>query len=457
MGRSLYSNKKFTCRRERLKKILSIAKQKAEEAEVFIKGTNSTITSFKNNQLNYIKSEAGKGIGLRVIKNGKIGFTASTEVTNPTSFVNRALNFSNFGRRVNFSFPHLSIDFDSNIKIFDPKVSSLDLENVRETGKEIVEEIKSAVPGSECNVNVIKVEEHITITNSWGYEGQYDRTKFRIDIGVIKILNNDILCWSKDFYSCDFRPIRGIGTELKRKFKIAEKVVPVFTQNSPVILSPFAVAACLLLNFAYMLERATILKSESPLHNKMGKKLFDKKIELYDDATASMLPCSAPFDDEGVSSQKTTIVQNGELQGVIYDIESAALRGLRSTGNGIRSRWWEPPRPHITNLVLQKGENTLGDMIKDVRRGFLIESCTGHGQETGLSGKFLVDISTGYKIENGEITGRIKNAMLMGNLHEAFNHVITVGKESKNECILGYNFYVPPVLFEDFRVISKGR
>ena len=72
---------------------------------------------------------------------------------------------------------------------------------------------------------------------------------------------------------------------------------------------------------------------------------------------------------------------------------------------------------------------SLAEMIEGTREGLLIEHVMGLGQSNIMNGDFSVNVSLGYKIENGEIVGRVKDAMVAGNVYDALNRIEAIGSE----------------------------
>jgi PmbA protein len=59
----------------------------------------------------------------------------------------------------------------------------------------------------------------------------------------------------------------------------------------------------------------------------------------------------------------------------------------------------------------------------------------------------------GYKIENGEIVGRVKNTIVAGNVHEALRNVAAIGREAR---WVGGTVCAPPMMVERLAVSAGG-
>ena len=132
--------------------VLEMAKRKADSAEVMYEEGETKSVHFENNKLKYIHSSSVRGIGLRVIKRGRIGFSSTTDLRNPEKFVDMAFQSAKFGQEVRFEFP--SRDGFSEVKIFDKAVADYPTENAISAGKEAVEKSLADCHDYLCVVDV---------------------------------------------------------------------------------------------------------------------------------------------------------------------------------------------------------------------------------------------------------------------------------------------------------------
>jgi PmbA protein len=161
---------------------------------------------------------------------------------------------------------------------------------------------------------------------------------------------------------------------------------------------------------------------------------------------------SYPFDDEGVSSQRLPLVTNGAVTSFLYDLQTAALAGKRSTGNGRRVGGGSPS-PAISSLVLAKGEVSFQAMVKDMKEGLIVEEVIGAEQGNILGGDFGGNVLLGYKVENGEIVGRVKDTMIAGNVYQVLKELPGIGQEAR---WVGGTLQTPPLYCSGISVTAKG-
>ena len=78
----------------------------------------------------------------------------------------------------------------------------------------------------------------------------------------------------------------------------------------------------------------------------MNSSVANKEVTVFDDGTISDRRGSFTIDDEGTSSQKTTLIENGKLVNYMQDRQNARLMKTKSTGN-------EDDNPTRINLCLE--------------------------------------------------------------------------------------------------------
>ena len=69
------------------------------------------------------------------------------------------------------------------------------------------------------------------------------------------------------------------------------------------------------------------------------------------------------------------------------------------------------------------GDTHFDDMVAGMKEGLIVEELLGAGQGNELGGDFRANVSLGYKVENGEIVGRVKDTMISGNVYNVLSQV----------------------------------
>jgi PmbA protein len=188
------------------------------------------------------------------------------------------------------------------------------------------------------------------------------------------------------------------------------------------------------------------------MKGKIGEKLFDEKVTIVDDGTIPGKFASASYDDEGVPHRRNVLIEKGVLKGFIYDLKTAAQSKVESTGNASRQLFF-PPAPSFTNFVIQPGQTPLKNMLTGIDEGILVENLLGLGQGNIISGAFSNPLALAFKIEKGEIVGRVKDLSIAGNIYDLLKNVAAVSQEAQ---WVYSTFYAPYVLILEMNVAGKA-
>jgi len=429
--------------------ILKQLQAQAEQAEVVHLRTEATTVEFEANRFKTSKVEETSGVAVRVVRNGRLGFSASSDERALDRLVNNVLESAAFGDEVPISFP--APGPAPRVSAFDPAIPDLPVERLVAIGQEIVDLMLSTDPGVQVNVSLKRGVEHITIRNQAGTEAAFQRSPLSIGVELARIEGDDVLIlydmlgtteWDADYMA--------FARRLAEKLKLARRLATMRTARMPVLFAP-AGALTLALPLMEGVDGKNVFNGVSPLCSKVGQKLFNEKVTLVDDGTLNGRFGSAPYDDEGVPHRRNVLLDRGVLGSFLYDLKTAAQSGVESTGNGSRELF-RPPRPAPTNLILAGGETPLAQIIASIDDGLLVEDVLGLGQGNIISGAFSNPLSLAFRIEHGEIVGRVKDVSIAGNVYDLLKDVAAVSRET--QWVYG-SFCLPYILLPDINVVAK--
>ena len=169
-------------------------------------------------------------------------------------------------------------------------------------------------------------------------------------------------------------------------------------------------------------------KKTSVFTKLMNERIAAPGVTVIDDGTMGDRRGSLSIDDEGTPTERTVLIEDGRLVGLMQDRMNARLMGVRPTGNGRRQSHAYQPLPRMTNTVMLGGEAAPADIIGSVRRGLYAVNFGG-GQVDITSGKFVFSCTEAYMIENGRIGPAVKGATLIGSGAEALKKIRMVGND----------------------------
>ena len=430
--------------------ILRASLKVADQAELFMVSSKATPLQFEANKLKQVQTKESTSTSLRIFREGKVGFAIASGDDAMESLVDMAVETSQFSLPVHFQFP--SSKKYPKVSIFDPEVEKIAMREMVEIGREIIAKVRDHTPEILCDVEVVKGTSSVYILNSQGGEARYDKSFMGIGLEGVLIRDTDMLFVDEGEISC--RLLSGVDDLANRVIKqleMAKKQAAVSTKPLPVIFTPRGIASALLNPLVQAFNGKTVLEGASPLGNKLGEKVFDKKFSLWDDATIAYGAESCPCDDEGVPSQCLSLVTEGVVSSFIYDLQTAASAGTQSTGGGRRVGGGFP-RPAISSLIIKGGGDSFEEMVEDMKEGLIVEQLIGADQGNLLAGDFGGNVLLGYKVENGRIVGRVKDTMVAGNIYQVLKEILGIGQEGR--WVNGF-LNTPPLYCPRVSVTSK--
>jgi PmbA protein len=430
---------------------MELASRVAEEAEVFMAFMKQTPIGFEANRLKRLETKESTSLSLRIVKNGKIGFANTTKLSDPEALVDMAVETAQFGAEAKFVLP--SEKLETRIEVYDPEVEAVAVEDMVQFCDSLIAAVRSHTPELVCEAGVAKSLGTVKILNSRGGEASYQKSFFTVGLEGTLIRDTDMLFVGDIDSSC--RPIREfkpLADSVIEQLELAKRSASVSSGRLPVILTPRGVQSAFFTPLALAFNGRMVVEGASPLVGRQGKQLFDHRLSVWDDATIDYRPGSRPCDDEVVPSQRTALIEKGVVANFLYDLQTAALAGARSTGSGNRARGGMPT-PSVSALVIEEGDATFEDMVRDMREGLVIEMLIGAEQGNVLGGEFSGNVLLGYKVEKGELVGRVKDTMVSGNVYDALKELAAIGRDAK---WVGGSLRTPALYLPRLAVASKG-
>ena len=177
-------------------------------------------------------------------------------------------------------------------------------------------------------------------------------------------------------------------------------------------------------------------KGSSAFSGRVGQRVAAKGVTVLDDGTLAQRRGSLNVDDEGNTSQRNVLIEDGILKGYIQDAMNARLMGVAPTGNGRRESYASVPLPRMTNTYMLAGDKTPEEIVASIKKG-LYATNFGGGQVDITSGKFVFSASEAFWVENGKIRYPVKGATIVGNGPEALKRVSMIGNDMKLDSGVG--------------------
>jgi PmbA protein len=169
-----------------------------------------------------------------------------------------------------------------------------------------------------------------------------------------------------------------------------------------------------------------VQKNRSPWVGKIGQQIASEGVTVVDDGRMAAGNGTRQFDDDGIPQRRTTVIKKGILRGFLYDNYTASKENRPSTGNAHRDiglfssspNYMKSPAPYPNNLIVEPGDATPEEVIKETRHGLYVVETIGEWLSNPVSGELSATLTSGFLIENGELTRPVKGVILTSNFFD---------------------------------------
>ena len=317
--------------------LLKKAKEKYGQAEVYRVRSESHPVSFENNRLKEVMRRDQAGVALRVISDGRVGFSSTTNPEREAELVNRVGNLAPFGSAARFEFPAQQDVPD--VPTYDSAVENLSNEQLIEKGRRILDAVLAKWPEALCDIGFGRSVAEESVENSAGVQRSYRHSGYYIAIGVQLIRGTDMLnVWeSYSSHNVFGRDVEDrVLNEVLQALDNSKNLADAPTDNVPVLFTPRGVSATLLDPLLSGFNGKNVVTGSSPIIGREGEKALDSRLTILENPLLEGASGSRPFDDEGVPARKVSLIENGVIGEPVFDLQTAGQAGRESTGSAQR-------------------------------------------------------------------------------------------------------------------------
>ena len=235
--------------------------------------------------------------------------------------------------------------------------------------------------------------------------------------------------------------------------KLGGEVAP--TGVYPVVFSPKAMSE-LLKTFSGVFSAEAAQKGLSALADKEGQTIATPLLTIMDDPFHPENPMPMPFDAEGSPTHKKAVVEGGILRTLLHNLKTANKAGVQTTGNAAKSGYKAPIGVRPFTMYIAAGFSSVEALMCQAGEGIYIDALHGtHAGTDSVSGDFSIQ-STGYLIQDGKRTSRIKGFTVAGNFYEMLKKITAVADDVELPMALGLTaFGSPTVLVDGLSIAGK--
>ncbi|GAB6109716.1 TldD/PmbA family protein [Fusibacter bizertensis] len=438
-----------------MKKLLENALKVCDSAEVYLRKVSSSSVSMLMGELKNIASEKKTEVSLRIVKEGKMGAAIATSIDDETIIERALISLKHQGAD---AYEFENINYEA-VQCESKEVLDLTTKQMVENLNQLSERIKKIEESLKFGLGIDKEIKEVHLINSAGFEGNYTHTKLDQTLYTLN---------AQGFYNVDKSYS---GTKLNfftdediksliNMHQLEDKQVSLSNEKMPVVFSGNAMGA-LMLRVLAGVNAGDVIKAISPVIGKLGTQVFSSKITIRDDGTLPFGINTFAFDDEGTNSQNTLLYEKGILRNYLASQSHAHKLGIPATGNAIKRALFskeieDAPAVFETNLIVEGDSIPDEELISNIDRGLFVTGVMGAHTGNINHGDFSLNISSGYLIEKGKFVGKVKGAMIAGNVYALFKEVEAIGTNLEPMTGIFYHMgYSPMVKFRLASIVGK--
>ncbi len=405
----------------------------AGQAEALITADDAALTRFANSEIHQNVSETNVQLNLRYVIGRRVG-VASTGRLDADGLRAVAEAAGRIARNVEENDEFVSLPEPADpIPDLPAAFATGTAEATPELRAEGARAVIAAADGAAVTAygSFATTTEAIALANSLGIRAAGERTTSQL---ITVSMGPDGGTGYAEAAAVDATTIdaAGLGREAAGKARATANAVSVEPGDYPVVLEEYAVVD--LLDMLGYLGFSALAVQEGRSFAEPGRRVGSDLVDIWDDgADASGLPMA--FDYEGVAKRRVSLIDHGVCRDVVYDSQTAARAGVRSTGHGLPAP--NPYGPFPLNMLLGTGTTSRDDLIGGLDRGLLV---TRFHYTNPVHPKLA--IVTGmtrdgtFLVEGGRIVGPVKNLRYTQSYLEALAGVEAVGSERR--CLRGF-------------------
>jgi len=425
---------------EVLSKIIEAATQKygANYAEARAQKLYKTMLTLKEGRVEAAKQGIENGVALRVLVNGAWGFASVGSLENEillNTVANACAMAKTASQRLKNPIKlaqaktveeHVEMKPKKNPADISMEDKIKDVSEINRTIQRYDGRIKS------CSVDYLDLTGSTYFVNSEGTNIQQDKmyvwsriTASAQSQGVFTFSREEIGS-TLGYEVFDTQTPQTIGETVAKRAVAQLSAKSLKGGKSPVVLGPNVVGVFVHEAFGHLAE-ADLALSGGVLFNAMGKKIGSDLVTFYDDGTVPGAFGSFKYDEEGVPAQKTLLLKDGVVTGLMHNRETAFKFNVAPTGNARAEDFRVEPIIRMRNTYMAPRDHEFEELLEGVKSGFFFKSF--RGGQANLDGTFQVGIQEGFEIVNGQIGAPVRDASISGNTLETLLKVDAVGKD----------------------------
>lgn len=415
---------------ESLDYLMSTAKSKCDCFDALAGQDSSDGLSVFQGKVKDTEISNSVGVGIRVFKDGKPGYAFTERLTKEAldQMVADAVSHTAFTKPLNITLPKPLIPGIDTV-LYHEKINDCSLDEMREVCLKLESiALKQDEIENVPYLGASRSESKVYLANSNGLLYSQHANYLSIGAGVVASRNDvkKLGVYNQTvFDGADFDP-EMVAHKAVNKARSLLGAKTIATGVYPVILSE-EISGKIINMYASCFTAESVQKGTSKLKGKLSEIIASPCFTLVNDPTRIDLPGYESFDSEGVPTKRMDIIANGKLSSYLYNLETAAIDGIESTGNASRS-YAGKVGSGFQNLIVEPGGYSTDALVSLFPRAILITQLDGNTGCSAVSGELSIG-AQGFYCENGEVIHPVEGLTLSTNFFDLLKNVEGVGSE----------------------------
>lgn len=400
-------------------------------AEVFLRESASTRVEVRDGEIENVLSQGERGMGVRLIDAQRMGFAFTSDLS--PAGIEACVDAARAMTRVTEPDPELRIASsptdETDLRIYEPPRRSVqERAEIAFATERAAREHDPRITGFR-RTTVHDGEVATLLATSGGTRGSYTESWYGVTTSTIATAGEERqIGWhghaSRRASEVD-APAIGRRAAQIASGKLGARPMP--TQRLPVVLGPYE-AMELLGAVSQLFSAENVLKGKSLFAGKIGEAVASDQVTVVDDARRAGGLRSAPFDGEGTTTRRRTLIGSGVLEGYLTSLKTAAKLGAEPTGNARRGSYSAPSRIGPSNLFIEAGDQDPERMVGELERALRITALLNLHTIDPISGEFSLG-AAGDLLRHGQLEHPVQGVTIAGNLTKLLTSISGVGRD----------------------------
>ena len=409
-----------------------------EGVEAFaVHSVDTEVTAF-DGEVESLSSSETRGVGVRVVVDGRMGFASTSDVTDDglAYALSEARSNAKLGTpdpgnvlpepSAASPMPGIFVSGLENVAAADKVAAALELERATRAAHASIAAVDAATYGDSRS--------SVAVASTTGVASEYARTDVYAYVAALARSEDETqtgmgLTQGRSFADLDLAAAAHEAAVRATRLLGARKPA---TARVPVVFDPLVTASFLGV-LASALTAEAVQKGRSLFAERVGDAIAQETFSLVDDGRLEEGPAAAPFDDEGVPTRRTAVIENGILRGFLHNTETATRGGdgAVSTGNASRSGFNASPGVAPSNMFLDGVTVPPTEILARAEGGLYVQDVSGlHSGTNAVSGEFSVG-ATGLWIRDGGLAEPVREVTVSSTLVEMLLGIAALGSDRR--------------------------